>query len=141
MKLLLLSHGGFGKGIKESYRMIAGDDSNILDISLDDDGIGSFTDKVENLLNELTLEEKILVLTDIKGGTPFNVAMKYQLENPNRIELISGMNLPMILELGIEIETETDIEKLSLDAIEIGKAGIVRSNDNSYKKNDDDFEI
>ncbi|MGX7072421.1 PTS sugar transporter subunit IIA [Helcococcus kunzii] len=67
MKLLLLSHGSFGEGIKESYRMIAGDDSNILTISLTDEGIGIFTEKVESLLDELTKDNRVLVFTDMKG--------------------------------------------------------------------------
>lgn len=127
MKLVLLSHGSFGEGIKESFKMIAGDDSNIETISLTEDGIEPFTNKVESLLNELTVKDKVLVLADMKGGTPFNVAMKYQLENPGKIELVAGMNLPMVLEMGMQIETESDPKALSLEAVEIGKAGIYRS--------------
>lgn len=127
MKLVLLSHGSFGEGIKESFKMIAGDDSNIETISLTEDGIEPFTNKVESLLNELTVKDKVLVLADMKGGTPFNVAMKYQLENPGKIELVAGMNLPMVLEMGMQIETESDAKALSLEAVEIGKAGIYRS--------------
>ncbi|EHR32068.1 PTS sugar transporter subunit IIA [Helcococcus kunzii] len=140
MKLLLLSHGSFGEGIKESYRMIAGDDSNILTISLTDEGIGIFTEKVESLLDELTKDNRVLVFTDMKGGTPFNVALKYQLEHSNKVELVAGMNLPMVLEIGMQISSEENLNKLSIEAVEIGKSGIFRS-DIPDENIDDDFEI
>lgn len=142
MKILLLSHGSFGDGIKDSYRMIVGDNNNILNIGLTDDGIGPFTDKVNLTLDELTKEDNVLVLTDVKGGTPFNVALRYQLENPNKIELVSGMNLPMVMEMGMQVEFEEDLKTLSLMAVEIGTNGIYRSDFSDDENSDEnDFEI
>ena len=39
----------------------------------------------------------VLVLTDIYGATPANIAMK--LVQPGRVELIAGVNLPMLLRI------------------------------------------
>ncbi|MDO4604577.1 MAG: PTS sugar transporter subunit IIA [Helcococcus sp.] len=141
MKLLLLSHGSFVDGIKDSYRMIVGDDSNLFSVNLADDGIGPFTKKVHSLLDELTETEQVLVLTDVKGGTPFNVALAYQLENPNKIAVVSGMNLPMLMEIGMQVEYEDNLEDLSISAIEIGKEGISRSDFLGDESLDDDFEL
>ncbi|WP_226906852.1 PTS sugar transporter subunit IIA [Lacticaseibacillus paracasei] len=38
------------------------------------------------------------LLTDAKGGTPFNEAHKYGVERPESTAVISGVNLPMLLE-------------------------------------------
>jgi len=67
--------------------------------------------------------------------------MKYQLENPNKIELVAGMNLPMLLEIGMQIETESDVKSLSIEAIEIGKLGIYRSDVLDESNLDDDLEF
>ena len=49
----------------------------------------------QNLLQLVDSGEGVLVMTDIYGATPANIAMK--LLEPGRIEGIAGVNLPMLL--------------------------------------------
>lgn len=42
--------------------------------------------------------EGILILTDIAGGSPFNVSLKLKLTRTEAIEVIGGTNLPVLLE-------------------------------------------
>jgi PTS system ascorbate-specific IIA component len=37
----------------------------------------------------------VLILTDIFGATPANIALK--LQEPGRVEIVAGVNLPMLL--------------------------------------------
>ncbi|MGX7072420.1 hypothetical protein [Helcococcus kunzii] len=48
--------------------------------------------------------------------------------------------MPMILEIGMQISSEENLNKLSIEAVEIGKSGIFRS-DIPDENIDDDFEI
>ncbi len=51
--------------------------------------------KAESLLNDLMSEDGVLILTDIYGSTPSNIANHFErLEN---ISVIAGINLPMLI--------------------------------------------
>jgi len=49
-------------------------------------------------LSELSTEDGLLILTDLIGSTPFNIAVQIKTERSDAI-LISGLNLSMILKL------------------------------------------
>jgi len=98
MKILLLSHGNSATGIMDGYSMIAGENPNIDLIQLDNDGISKFTEKVNKYLDSTA--EEVLVICDLAGGTPYNVSFSYYLKHADKIRVISGMNLPMLLEVG-----------------------------------------
>lgn len=141
MKLLLVSHGNFCHGIKESYEMIAGKNDNIIAINLGEDGIGNFSEKLNKKLDELTKTDKVLVLTDIQGGTPYNETLRYQLANPGKIEIVSGMNLPMVIESGMSLATEDCVTALARNAEQTGKDAIIYSEVSLEEDEDDDLDF
>jgi PTS system mannose-specific IIA component len=49
-------------------------------------------------LRELDRGEGILVLTDMFGGTATNLALPFL--EPERVEVVTGVNLPMLVKLG-----------------------------------------
>lgn len=141
MKLLLISHGKFCHGVKESYEMIAGENKDIYSLDLDNQGIGVFSEKLNKLLDELTKEDEVLVLTDIQGGTPYNEAYRYQLSNPGKIEIVSGMNLPMIIEVGMSLSTGLSNIDLATMAEDVGKESISFTSVEEDEDEDDDLEF
>jgi mannose/fructose-specific phosphotransferase system component IIA len=66
---------------------------------------------------------EFLVLMDLFGGSPSTVCAQIMAEDP-RIEIVTGVNLPMLLEvlLGMEALTLKDLARL---AREKGKEGII----------------
>jgi PTS system mannose-specific IIA component len=52
----------------------------------------------------------VLVLTDMFGGTPSNIALSFFREN--RVEVVTGINLPMLIKLATLTE-ETALEELA----------------------------
>ena len=141
MKLLLISHGKFCHGVKESYEMIAGENKDIYSLDLDNQGIGAFSAKLNKLLDELTKEDEVLVLTDIQGGTPYNEAYRYQLSNSGKIEIVSGMNLPMIIEVGMSLSTGLSNIDLATMAEDVGKEAISFTSVEEDEDEDDDLEF
>ncbi|MBO0452319.1 MULTISPECIES: PTS sugar transporter subunit IIA [Enterococcus] len=122
MKLLLLSHGELCQGLISSYQMIAGENKDIAAVSLTDTGIQDFSERLNKVLTGLEAED-VLILTDIKGGTPYNEAYKYYLSNENRVQLVAGMNLPMVIEAGLNLSNK-DLQAITEIAIEMGRGGI-----------------
>ena len=62
-----------------------------------------------------------LILTDIYGGTPSNIAMK--LLEPGRIEGVSGVNLPMLLRA--LTYRDKDMETLTTRTVSGGRDGVI----------------
>jgi PTS system mannose-specific IIA component len=56
-------------------------------------------------------DDGLLILTDIYGGTPSNVALT--LRQPGRVEVVSGVNLPMVVRLGCRAESEMSLEQMA----------------------------
>ena len=53
----------------------------------------------------------LLILTDIYGGTTTNVALT--LRQPGRVEVVSGVNLPMVVRLGCRAESAMSLEEMA----------------------------
>lgn len=124
MKILIVTHGNLANGLLESYEMIVGDTSHIETLVLDEDGVGPFREKLKDRLDELTTnEEPVLVLCDLKGGTPFNETLMYSFEKPGMINIISGVNLPILAELST-LTNEEDLTSKLNEIVEIGKNSI-----------------
>lgn len=60
--------------------------------------VESIKDVAKQRLSQLHTDDGLLVLTDLIGSTPFNIAAQIKSERDNAI-LISGLNLPMLLKL------------------------------------------
>ena len=80
-------------------------------LSLDwEDGFEAARDKLRAAVDSLTADDDgLLILTDIYGGTPHNVALS--LRRPGRVEVVSGVNLPMVVRLGCGSESQMSLEE------------------------------
>ena len=94
--LILASHGGFAKGLLEAGEFIAGKQENVetFGLYLGDD-IEEFSQKLKESVERADTGEGVLVLTDLKSGSPFNATVG-SMTNPN-IRHFTGMNMPMLL--------------------------------------------
>lgn len=112
MKVLLTTHGEFASGLKSSADMIMQSESHVDVISLTDEGIELYKEKLSNYLSDVT---EVLILTDLFGGTPFNSCYEYKCLNKNKnVIIISGVNLPIMIET-IMLQT---MENLKTENIE-----------------------
>ncbi|BCA84565.1 hypothetical protein EsVE80_00880 [Enterococcus saigonensis] len=97
-KILITGHGNFASGLVSNLSLIAGENSEL--IALDYNGMDSlenFSEKMNQKVSQLG--ERVFILTDIKGGTPFNVAYHLKASNPDNILLFAGVNTPVVLEI------------------------------------------
>lgn len=123
LEYIVLTHGFFGKYIIESAELIVGRIDNMTSISLEKEtSIEAFLDQVQNVIK--SKEGKIVFLTDLFGGTPNNVAMV--LNQKYSIPVISGLNLPMILEFALSEYNKDESLESFLDNIVINSREAVK---------------
>lgn len=125
--VLLASHGNYAKEALCSVEMIIGRQENVKVLSIDlEKSVPAAREEFDRLLDELDGENGILILTDIAGGTPSNLAAERILSNPG-IRAISGFNMPMLLELFSG--NRAIVEDASKELKEVYKAGLVDLNE------------
>lgn len=136
MKVLLTSHGHLAHGIASGFEFIAGKSDYIMTLGLDEKGIGLYRDGLQKLLDNET--ESVLILADLKGGTPYNESFKYYLAHTEKIRVVSGLNLPMLLELIPQLSDNTTLEEAVQIALQAGTDGISVAHDD---QDEDDIEF
>ena len=137
VKILLTSHGHLAQGIASGFEFIAGKSDQIMTLALDEKGIGSYRDLLQELLDGET--EPVLILADLKGGTPYNESFKYYLAHTERIRVVSGLNLPMLLELVPQLSDNTTLDEAVQTVLQAGTNGIAVAQD--QQDDDDDIEF
>ncbi|WP_207871936.1 PTS system, mannose-specific IIA component [Enterococcus sp. DIV2402] len=96
--ILLGSHGYFAKEALASAEMIVGNQENIASFSLEEQmDLEATILSAQESYQSLDRTSGVLILTDIQGGTPSNVAMVIQRKNENTYAL-AGFNLPLLIE-------------------------------------------
>lgn len=126
--VLILTHGGLAPELLAAARVISGNLDDFEALALDwSDGFEEAHRKVGDVLRDLDQGQGIMVLTDILGGTPFNVAMAYR--EQGRIEIVSGVNLPMVVRLGCLVSDEMPLSDLTGWLRDKGRSSICASDD------------
>ncbi len=95
--ILIVSHGAFGESLIHSASHVLGKRPlylRQLGVTVHDDP-DAILPQGEELVRFLDRGEGVLVLTDIYGATPSNVAMR--LLRPGHVEGLAGVNLPMLI--------------------------------------------
>lgn len=111
---LILTHGGLARELMAAAGVISGGLSGFEALSLDwSDGFEEARSKVAAALERLDQGQGVLILTDMYGGTPCNVAMTFFA--PGKVEVLTGVNLPMVLRLacqaGEQAETVSELAR------------------------------
>lgn len=125
--IVLMSHGPFAEALLESAKLIAGEIENTAYLCLEEgDNPLDFRKEIERLLNSFT--QRKIVMVDLLGGTPCNSFVSVVNSLDSEVFAISGMNLPMLLEVISSRNSMTDIE-LSDCAQITGKESICNINE------------
>ena len=106
----------------KSAEMIVGETSNTYVISMEaEDGLSGTNDKLSLCLETIGKEQDVLVLADLKGGTPCNVAMMKMQEYPN-LKVMSGLNLALAIEA--IMSSVEDMESFLSSLVVVGKDAV-----------------
>ncbi|WP_416825384.1 PTS sugar transporter subunit IIA [Ectobacillus polymachus] len=122
--LIVTSHGALCKGLLETAEMLVGKLENTFSLSLDGEGITKFSESMDKLISDLKDDyDEILILCDLKGGTPYNESMKHFLMNQDVVKIVAGVNLPMFVEVYMQLQSLC-LEELRKLVIETGQLSI-----------------
>ncbi len=122
--LLCLTHQGIAEAFLEVVHLMLGPvlPLKTLLISIPPEAqLDPFHARALHYLQRLDQGEGVLVLTDLPGSTPANIASRLR-QSTHRIEVISGLNLPMLLR--IYNYPQLTLSQLALKALTAGQEGI-----------------
>ena len=121
--IILAGHGSLPSGVGEAAEMILGPQARRKVCELrPHDSPDEFGARVLALAGDAA---EVLVLADLHGGSPFNTvrALAAAPATRPRVELVSGLNLPMLLE--VLLHTTGDVAELAGVARAAGRDGVV----------------
>ena len=118
--IIVMTHGSFSEEIIKSCELIAGPAERTAAIKLNRND--NIEDLNKNFVEKLNEGDGVLVLADLLGGSPSNVA-SLNLKKGGKFHALTGVNLPMLLEALINREGKS-LEELAEACIEAGQTGI-----------------
>ncbi|MBO0477763.1 PTS sugar transporter subunit IIA [Vagococcus sp. DIV0080] len=123
---VITGHGEYSLGMLNALEMIAGEQEKIKAVTfLNDEAMETYQEKLLEAINEVTEEgSDIIIFTDLKGGTPFNVSMLLTNSMPH-VKVLAGSNLPIILEFVGQRYMEQSIDQALETLLETGKSGLM----------------
>jgi len=99
LAFIVVSHGSFAQGVVDSSYMIFGQQDKVQTVTFQlDEEPEDLTAKLVTAVSRFDENDQVLFLVDLWGGTPFNAASRIVAEHTERMGLITGLNLPMLIE-------------------------------------------
>jgi mannose PTS system EIIA component len=96
--LVIATHAGLAQEFLRACEMIIGPTRNVRAVGIHkEDSVEKIRDSLASAIAEVRAEEKggVIIMTDLFGGTPANISISFL--QPEEVEVLTGVNLPMIL--------------------------------------------
>jgi len=124
---LVVTHGHLGQELVAAAEMIVGEISHIRSVSIGwHDDVNDAQKDIEKHITEVDSGRGVLLLTDMFGGTPSNIALSFH--NPGVVDVVTGVNLPMIIKIASQKEGDT-LESLARIVRDQGRSSIAMASD------------
>ncbi len=124
--ILLITHEKFGSVLLQTAQTLLGHSplmTEVVEVPCDADPELKLNE-ARNRIEKLNQGDGVLILTDMFGATPANIASK--LANGTNIQVVSGVNLPMLFK--IFNYPKLDLDTLLEKAIAGGQSGVMLCN-------------
>lgn len=96
--IVIGTHGKLSEELLKTSEMIFGKQENVATVTFEPgEGSEDLIKKYENALEGLDTKDGALFMVDLFGGSPFNAASRIAINN-EKMDIITGVNLPMLLE-------------------------------------------
>ncbi len=125
IKTIIVTHHTLADNLIETAEIIVGQCEHLTGIGI---ATNSDIETVRKRLVEMIKKfkkdgHKILILTDMFGGTPSNICLA--LYEPGKVEIVSGVNLPIVLKLASWIkEEDQNLKEVAAKITECGRKNI-----------------
>jgi len=124
---LVVTHGHLGQELVAAAEMIVGEISHIQAVSIGwHDDVNDARKDIEKRISEVEDGKGVIILTDMFGGTPSNIALSFH--DPGKLDVVTGVNLPMIIKIAGQKEGET-LGSLARAVRDQGRSSIAMASD------------
>ncbi len=119
---VIVTHGHLAGELLAAAEMIIGPISHIIAVSIGwHDDVDAARDEVQRAITRVSQGAGVLLLTDMFGGTPTNIASMFLEEGA--VEVVTGVNLPMVIKLASS-STEDPLAEVARKICDQGRQGI-----------------
>jgi mannose PTS system EIIA component len=119
---VIVTHGQLASELLAAAEMIVGPISHIAAVSIGwHDDVDAARDEVQRAMSRVAQGAGVLLLTDMFGGTPTNIASMFLEESV--IEVVTGVNLPMVIKLATS-PAEEPLSEVARKICDQGRQGI-----------------
>lgn len=119
---VIISHGQLANELLAAAEMIVGQVAHVTAVSMGwHDDVDAARDEIERAINRVSKGSGVLLLTDMFGGTPTNIASMFLAEG--EVEVVTGVNLPMVIKVVSQSDDES-LAELARRVKEQGREGI-----------------
>jgi PTS system mannose-specific IIA component len=109
---LIVTHGKLAHELLNAAQTIEGNLSGIEAVPLEwNDTVDQAREKIRSALDKMSDSNGVIIFTDMFGGTPSNISLSF-LEK-NRVEIVTGVNLPMIVKFGSLHQQAEDVATIA----------------------------
>jgi PTS system mannose-specific IIA component len=117
--LVLVTHGHLADELIAAMEHVVGPQEKVAAICIGaDDDMEQHRMNILNVVKEVSSDDGVVLLTDMFGGTPSNLAISV-MDRAN-VEVIAGVNLPMLVKFA-SCRDQYDLEECVTKAQEAGK--------------------
>jgi len=117
--LVLVTHGNLAKEFISVMEHIVGPQKQIAAVCMaPDDNMEKKRQEMIKRVKEVDSGQGVLILTDMFGGTPSNLAIS--ITEDKKVESLAGINLPMLIKLASARQTE-NLQQAALSGQEAGR--------------------
>lgn len=122
---IITGHGDFSLGMKMATEMISGNGEHLEAVPFyENEPLELLDQKMEKTVNRMLEKcESVIIFADLTGGTPFRSAMMIAAKHAN-VDVISGVNLPMLVEGNFVRTLDTQHSVLVKQLVEVGTTGV-----------------
>ncbi|MEE2839879.1 MAG: PTS sugar transporter subunit IIA [Acidobacteriota bacterium] len=106
---LVVTHGQLGQELVAAAETIVGETLSIVAVSIGwNDDVAESQRKIEVAVQKVDTGKGVIILTDMFGGTPSNLALP--LLKKGDLEIVTGVNLPMIIKVANQAPNDSLLE-------------------------------
>ncbi len=117
--MVLVTHGRLADEFIAATEHVVGPQEGVRSVCIGpDDDMEMRRDEIVRAVDDVDSGEGVILLTDMFGGTPSNLAISL-LDKPN-VEVVAGMNLPMLIKL-VKIRGSESLDEAVRQAQESGR--------------------
>ena len=120
--VVVVTHGQLATELLNAAEMIVGDLPRFAAVSIGwHDDVSDAREDISQAIERVRGDGGVLLLTDMFGGTPSNLAMTFI--ETNQIEVITGVNLPMLIKLA-SLRKSSDLLAVAKEMRDHGRSAI-----------------